>query len=78
MGIFNKRNAVVGWLALAVGKRAVKQKAKAAKPSFDSETRKPNKSAIALGVAGLVGTLAFWKKRSGGGDEPPAPPTSSE
>jgi hypothetical protein len=73
MSVFNRRNAVVGWLALVVGKRVLKKKAKDAVPSIDTETRKPNKSALALLAAGALGAVTFWKKRSGGGDdEPPA------
>jgi len=66
MGVVNRRNAVVGWLTLAVGKRVLKRKAKDAVPSVDPETKRPNKSAIALGVASLVGLLTFWRKRAGG------------
>jgi hypothetical protein len=72
VGIFNRRNAVVGWLALLVGKRVIKNKAKGAVPSVDPETKKPNKSAIALLVAGTVGALTFWKKRSGDDADSPA------
>ena len=69
MGIINRRNAVVGWLALAVGKRVLKKKAKDAVPTIDTESKKPNKSAIAVALAGAVGALTFWRKRSG--DDPP-------
>jgi len=72
MGVVNRRNAVVGYLALAVGKRVLKKKAKDAVPAIDTETKKPNKSAIALLVAGSVGALTFWRKRSGGDDTPEA------
>ena len=71
MGIINRRNAVVGWLALAVGKRVLKKKAKDAVPTIDTESKKPNKSAIAVALAGAVGALTFWRKRSG--DDPPPP-----
>jgi hypothetical protein len=71
MGVFNRRNAVAGWLALAVGKRVLKRKAKDAVPAIDPETKKPNRSAVALLVAGAVGALSFWRKRSGD-DDPPA------
>ena len=71
MGIINRRNAVVGWLALAVGKRVLKKKAKDAVPTIDTESKKPNKSAIAVALAGAVGALTFWRKRSGD-DTPPA------
>ena len=72
MGIFNRRNAAVGWLAWAVGKRVLKKKAKDAVPAVDPETKRPNKSAIALAVAGLVGALTFWRSRSGDEDGPQA------
>jgi hypothetical protein len=71
MGVFNRRNAAVGWLALLVGKRVLKKKARDAVPSIDSETKKPNKSALALLAAGALGAVTFWKKRSGGGDDEP-------
>ena len=70
MGVFNRRNAAVGWVTWAVGKRVLKKKAKGAAPSLDPESKKPNKSAIALLVAGAVGALTFWRKRSGGDDGP--------
>jgi hypothetical protein len=70
VGIFNRRNAAVGWLALLVGKRVLKKKAKDAVPSVDPESKKPNKSAVALLVAGTVGALTFWRKRSGDDDSP--------
>ena len=65
MGVFNRRNAAVGWLAVTVGKRVLKKKAKGAVPAIDTESKKPNKSAIALTVAGVLGALTFWRKRSG-------------
>ena len=73
MSVINRRNAVIGWIAWSAGKRAAKYAAKdaakgaakGAKPSVDPKTKKPNKSAIALGVATAVGVLAFWKSRSG-------------
>jgi hypothetical protein len=68
MSIINRRNAVVGWLALSVGKRALKKKAKDAAPSVDPETKRPNKSAVALALAGFVGVFTFWRKRSSGDD----------
>ncbi len=67
MGVINRRNAVVGWLTWTVGKRVLKKKARDAVPGIDSETKKPNRSAIALAFAAVVGAATFWKKR--GGDE---------
>lgn len=64
MSVFNRRNAALGWVAWAVGKRVIKKKAKDAVPTIDTETGKPNKSAIALLIASAVGVATFWKKRS--------------
>jgi len=65
VGILNRRNAVMGWAAWNVGKRVLKRKAKGAVPSVDTDTGKPNKSAIALLIASAVGVATFWRKRSG-------------
>jgi hypothetical protein len=65
MSVLNRRNAVVGWLTWSVGKRVLKKKAKNAVPGIVSETKKPNRSAIALFVAAVVGAATFWKKRAG-------------
>jgi len=65
VGILNRRNAVMGWAAWNVGKRVLKRKAKGAVPTVDTETGKPNKSAIALLIASAVGVATFWRKRSG-------------
>jgi hypothetical protein len=75
VGVFNRRNAAMGWLTLVVGKRVLKKKAKGAVPSIDPASKKPNKSAIALLVAGTVGALTFWRKRSG--DDTPPPDTAA-
>ena len=71
MSVLNRRNALFGWVAYQVGKRVIKQKAKQAVPTIDTETKRPNKSAIALAAA-AVGVLAFWKTRSGDDDSSPA------
>ena len=60
MGIVNRRNAVLGWAVWQVGKRAAKKKAKQAAPTV--EDGRPNKSLIAMGVAGTVGVLTFWRR----------------
>jgi hypothetical protein len=70
VGVFNRRNAVVGWLTWVVGKRVLKKKAKDAVPAIDPQSKKPNKSAIALLIAGAAGALTFWRKRSGDGTPP--------
>jgi len=68
MSVFNRRNGIVGWVAWSVGKRVIKREARRAVTSIDMESKRPNKSAIALLVASGVGALTFWKKRSGGGE----------
>jgi hypothetical protein len=65
MSILNRRNAVLGWVALAVGKRVIKRKAKTVVPAVDLQTRKANKSAVALLIAGAVGVTTFLRSRSG-------------
>ena len=71
MSIVNRRNAVLGWAAWKVGKRAMKRKAQTAKPTV--EDGRPNKSlvaATAAGAAATVGAVAVWRKRHGDdGDE---------
>ena len=64
MGIMNRRNAVVGWGVLKIGKRVARQKAKAAVPGT-GEHAGLNKSAIATLLATIGGTLFFWQKKSG-------------
>jgi hypothetical protein len=73
VGVFNRRNAAVGWVTWMVGKRVLKKKAKDAVPTIDPESKKPNKSAVALLIASAVGVATFWKKRSG--DDDPSTPT---
>jgi hypothetical protein len=68
MGIVNRRNALVGWAAIKVGKRVAKSKATAVVPGTADDSMRPNKSAIALAVAAIGGALVFWRKRGG---EPP-------
>ena len=72
MSVINRRNALFGWVVYQVGIRVIKQKAKRAVPAIDIESKRANKSAIALAAATVVGALTFWKLRSGGDDSSPA------
>jgi hypothetical protein len=65
MGIVNRRNAVLGWGVWQVSKRAAKQKAKGS-----SGSGRPNKSMVAVGLAGAAGALTFWRKRRSGDSTP--------
>jgi hypothetical protein len=61
VGVFNKRNAVMGWAVWKVAKRAGKRKARGVAPTV--EGGKPNKSLIAMVVAAVAGALAFLRGR---------------
>jgi hypothetical protein len=63
VSVFNRRNAFIGWLAWTGAKFVLRQKAKDAVPKFDTARRRPNKSAIALLIAGTIGVAAFWHSR---------------
>lgn len=69
MGLINKRNAMLGWTVWQLGKRVAKKKAKAAVPGRADDSMKPNKSAIATGLAAVGGALWFIRRRRGGSDE---------
>jgi hypothetical protein len=60
MSIFNRRNAVVGWLVVKLGKRAARKKAQGAVPAART-------GGVAAGaLAALGGMLFFWRKKRGG------------
>jgi hypothetical protein len=61
VGIVNRRNAVLGWGVWKIGKRFARRKAKSATPSV--EGGRPNKSLLAVAIAGIAGMLTFWRKR---------------
>jgi hypothetical protein len=64
MGIVNKRNAVVGWVAVKVGKRVVKKKA------ADAVPRARTGGAAAGALAAVAGVLFFWRRsRKSDGEE---------
>ncbi len=60
--IFNKRNAVIGFVVLKLRKREAKKKVAAAVP--DARTGGIAAGALAA-LAGLVGGLVFWRKKRG-------------
>ena len=63
MSVFNRRNAAIGWLAWNGAKFVLRQKAKDVVPKIDTVRKRPNKSAIALLIAGTIGVAAFWRSR---------------
>jgi len=65
--VFSRRNAVVGWLALTVGRRALKQqKKKEAKAKKHSH--RPGKKTLGMLLVAAAGAVMFWKTRSDGDD----------
>jgi len=72
MSIFNKRNAVTGWLTWIVAKRVLKKKARDAVPGTVEGSKRPNKGAIATALAAIVGAFWFWRKKSSDDEQPPA------
>jgi hypothetical protein len=71
VGIFNKRNAVTGWLTWIVAKRVLKKKAKDALPGTVEGSKRPNKGAIATLLAAAGGALWFWRRKSSDDAQPP-------
>ena len=72
MSMFNRRYAVLGWLTWIGAKTVVKHKARQAVPGRVEGSWRPNKGAIAAGVAAVVGVLWFWRKSSDDELPPPA------
>jgi hypothetical protein len=78
--VFSRRNAVVGWLALTVGRRALnQQKKKEAKAK--KHWHRPGRKTFGMLLVGAAGAVMFWKARSdgdggadGSGDGPDAGP----
>jgi len=66
--MFNKRNAMLGWLAWKVGKGVAKKKAKSAVPGTSQASGK-GKPAMFAGIAAALGGVALLRrKRKGGGE----------
>lgn len=57
MGIVNKRNALIGWVVVKAGKRAVKKKAQEATPGARTG------GAMAGGLAALAALLMLKRKK---------------
>jgi len=70
MGIVNRRNAVLGWTVWQVGKRVAKRKAKAAVPSIDPETKRPNRPLVFSLLGSAAGTLWFLRRHHDDESEP--------
>ena len=60
MSILNKRNAVVGWAVIKLGKRVVKPSTR--------DMSGPRAGGVAAGTLAALGALLFWRKARGGPD----------
>ncbi|HEY3105428.1 MAG TPA: hypothetical protein VGJ49_01390 [Gaiellaceae bacterium] len=64
--MFSKRNAIIGWLVVTIGKPIAMRKARQA-----AKVRRRNAAVAAgtaAGVGASVGALMFWRKRRGQSD----------
>jgi len=64
MSIYNRRNAVMGWVTWLAAKRILKKKARDAVPGTVEGSKRPNKGAIVSLLAAVGGALWFWRKQS--------------
>lgn len=64
--MFSKRNAIIGWLVLTLGKPIAKRKARKAV----TVKRGGVMAAAVAGVGAAVGGLMFWRKRRGHSESP--------
>jgi hypothetical protein len=71
MSIFNRRNALLGWLTWVGAKHVMKTKAREAVPGTVEGTKRPNKGAIAAGIAAVAGVLLFWRRTRSDDELPP-------
>jgi hypothetical protein len=78
MSIFNRRNAVMGWLTWLTAKRVLKHKARSAVPGTAEGSKRPNKGAIAVGAAAVVGVLLFWRRKGSSDEQPSADEASAD
>ena len=79
MSIFNRRNAVVGWLSWLVAKRVLKKKARDVVPGGAEEPKKRlGKAAIVGALAALGGVVWFWRRSSADDTHDELPPPAGE
>jgi hypothetical protein len=79
----NRRNALIGWMTLMVGKKLILMKLRKA-PEPEPKLTKTHKGLIAGVVAVVVGALVWMRVRPSGGGEgdgdsgmiPPYPPVA--
>lgn len=67
----NRKNALIGWLTIVIGKQLVL--AKLRKPEPEPKLSKTKKGLIAGTAAGAVGVAAYLHLRPSGGGDGPGP-----
>ena len=75
MIIFNRRNALVGWLAWVIAKRVLMRKVKRALPGTVEGSRRPNIAAFVAGLAAAGAAVFLWRKHASGSGPPGSPAT---
>ena len=74
MGIVNRRNAVLGWIAWNVAKRVGARQARRAVPAVDTKKKRPNRAAMisllaALGLVAWAARLSLTGEDDDGGHD---------
>ena len=68
MSVMNRRNAVLGWIAWAIAKEAVRSKSRRVVHRNESSTRR--KLVVPAAIAAAVGgAVLFWKRQQGDGGD---------
>ncbi len=72
MSVMNRRNAVMGWLAWAIAKEALRSKSRSVVPrsgtSNGTSTRR--KVVVPAAIAAAIGgAVLFWKRQQDNGDD---------
>jgi MYXO-CTERM domain-containing protein len=70
MGIVNRRNAFLGWVAWKVGKGMARKKAKGVMPGKSQSSSGKRKPAMFAGLAAALGGAAWLRRKRKGGDSP--------
>jgi len=69
MSLFNRRNAFIGWLVIALAKPLAKQKARSAAGKATGKKGGAVVAVLAAAGAAFAG-LVFWRKRGNSPDGP--------
>ena len=69
MSVMNRRNAVMGWIAWAIAKEALRSKSRHVVHGEGTSTRR--KFVVPAAIAAAVGgAVLVWKRQQDSGDDP--------